>query len=50
MSLKEYLSKRSESKRFYLPSEIQSHNTANDCFVTLFNKVFNLTSYVQQNV
>jgi hypothetical protein len=48
--LKEYICKKTEGKRYYLPSEIQSHNTANDCFVTLFHKVFDLTRYIQQNI
>ena len=35
--------------RFYTPDEIKEHNTANDCFVTIFGDVYDLTNFIQEN-
>ena len=35
--------------RYYLPSEVKEHNTANDCYVSIFYEVFNLTKFIQEN-
>ena len=36
-------------KRFYLPSEVASHCTSDDCWVSLFNMVFDLTKLIANN-
>lgn len=35
--------------RYYTPDEIKEHNTANDCYVTIFHDVLDLTSFIQEN-
>ena len=34
--------------RYYTPDEIKEHNTANDCYVSIFYEVYDLTKYIQQ--
>ena len=36
-------------RRYYTPEEVRCHNTANDCWVSFFNEVFDLTELVQKN-
>ena len=36
-------------RRFYLPSEVAVHNTGDNCWVSFFNKVFDLTLLIQAN-
>ena len=36
-------------RRYYLPSEVALHNTADDCWVSLFNQVFDLTKLIAEN-
>ena len=36
-------------RRFYLPSEVAKHNTSDDCWVSFFNLVFDLTQLIQEN-
>lgn len=36
-------------RRYYTPDEVRSHNTANDCWVSIFNEVFDLTELIQNN-
>ena len=36
-------------RRFYLPSEIAVHNTGDNCWVSFFHKVFDLTLLIQDN-
>jgi cytochrome b involved in lipid metabolism len=36
-------------RRFYLPSEVASHCTSDDCWVSLFNQVFDLTKLIAEN-
>jgi hypothetical protein len=35
--------------RYYTPDEVKVHNTANDCYVSIFGNVYNLTNYIQEN-
>lgn len=35
--------------RYYTPDEIKEHNTANDCFVSIFHEVYDLTNFIQEN-
>jgi len=35
--------------RYYTPDEVKVHNTANDCYVSIFGIVYNLTNYIQEN-
>ena len=35
--------------RYYTPDEIKEHNTANDCYVSIFYEVYDLTKYIQEN-
>ncbi len=36
-------------RRFYTPEEVKKHNTANDCWVSFFNEVYDLTDLIQSN-
>jgi len=36
-------------RRFYTPSEVAKHNTADDVWVSKFNKVFDLTLLLDSN-
>eukprot|EP00744_Colponema_vietnamica_P008708 GILI01012414.1.p1 GENE.GILI01012414.1~~GILI01012414.1.p1 ORF type:complete len:224 (-),score=41.67 GILI01012414.1:64-735(-) len=36
-------------RRYYLPSEVSSHNTHNDCWVSFFQKVYDLTPLLRMN-
>jgi hypothetical protein len=50
MSLKEFIPKPETRRQYYLPQEIEEHNTATDCFVSFFYKVYDLSRFVQENV
>lgn len=39
----------SRKHRYYTPDEVKEHNTANDCYVSLFNGVYELTQFIQEN-
>lgn len=43
------LPKRYKVRRYYLPQEVSDHNTADDCWVSLFNQVFDLTKLLMEN-
>ena len=36
-------------RRYYTPAEVAKHNLANDCWVSKFNKVFDLTLLLHTN-
>ena len=36
-------------RRYYTPDEVKFHNSANDCWIIIFNEVFDLTKLVQNN-
>ena len=36
-------------RRYYLPQEVAEHCTKDDCWVTLFNMVFDLTKLIAEN-
>lgn len=36
-------------RRYYLPLEVSEHNTADDCWVSMFNKVYDLTKLIAEN-
>ena len=36
-------------RRYYLPNEVTKHNTADDCWVSLFNQVYDLTKLLAEN-
>ncbi len=38
-----------KKRRYYLPDEIKQHCTANNCWVTIFNEVYDLTNLIQNN-
>lgn len=44
-----HISKPYRLKRYYTPHDVAVHNTANDCWVTFFNEVYDLTKLVQLN-
>ena len=39
----------SRQHRYFTPDEVKEHNTANDCYVSIFNEVFDLTNFIQEN-
>lgn len=36
-------------RRYYTPKEVSHHSTANDCWVSFFNEVYDLTELIQKN-
>ncbi len=36
-------------RRYYTPKEVAAHNTANDCWVSFFDEVYNLTKLIQKH-
>ena len=36
-------------RRFYTPAEVALHNCAEDCWVSIFNKVYDLTEFIGKN-
>ena len=46
-NMKQYLPVSSPKQRYYTAEEVCLHNTANDCWVTLFGEVYNLTNLIQ---
>lgn len=38
-----------KKRRYYTPDEVKEHNTANNCWISIFNEVFDLTLLIQQN-
>jgi cytochrome b involved in lipid metabolism len=36
-------------RRYYLPQEVQEHNSADDCWISMFNKVYDLTKLLAEN-
>ena len=36
-------------RRFYTPAEVAKNNTADQCWVSFFNKVFDLTLLINEN-
>jgi len=49
-NLKQYLPVASVKQRYYTSEEVSNHNTANDCWITLFGEVYNLTNLIQENI
>lgn len=43
------LPKPYKRKRFYTPHDVAEHSASNDCWVTFFHDVFDLTPLVQNN-
>jgi hypothetical protein len=48
--LKQYLPVTVPKQRFFTAEEVSNHNTANDCWVTLFGEVYALTRCIQENI
>ena len=36
-------------RNYYIPSEVAVHNTADNCWVSMFNQVYDLTKLIQEN-
>lgn len=36
-------------RRYYLPSEVAVHNTMDNCWISMFNQVFDLTKLIMEN-
>ena len=36
-------------RRYYLPSELSEHNTSDNCWVSFFNQVFDLSKLIAEN-
>jgi cytochrome b involved in lipid metabolism len=36
-------------RRYYTPEEVKVHNLSNDCWVSFFNEVYDLTELIQKN-
>ena len=46
----QYLPVKSIKQRYYTLEEVYTHNTANDCWIILFAEVYNLTTFIQENI
>ena len=44
-----HLPKPFKLRRYYTPTEVALHNTADDCWVSFFNEVYNLSKLIQDN-
>lgn len=44
-----HLPKPFKLRRYYTPTEVAQHNTANDCWVSFFNDVYDLSKLIQNN-
>jgi hypothetical protein len=49
-NLKQYLPVPAQKQRYFTSEEVSHHNTANDCWITLFGEVYNLTDIIQENI
>ena len=36
-------------RRYYTPAEVEVHNTADDCWVSFFNRVYDISELIQDN-
>lgn len=43
------MSAHGAKRRFYTPDEVRAHNTAKDCWVSIFRRVFDLSEVIAQN-
>ena len=48
--LAQYLPKPYKKRRYYTPVDVSVHNTPNDCWISLFNEIFDLTELIQKNI
>ena len=48
-NLKKLIAKGSKKRKYYILSELQSHNSPNDIWVAFFGDVYDLTSLIQKN-
>ena len=46
----QYLPKPYIKKRYYTPYDVSLHMQANDCWVSIFNEVIDITSILQDNI
>jgi len=44
-----HIAKPYRLKRYYTAADVAVHNTANDCWVSFFHDVFDLTKLIQAN-
>ncbi|KAL4441700.1 hypothetical protein ABPG74_008697 [Tetrahymena malaccensis] len=47
---KQFLPKPYTQKRYYTIEDLKVHNQANDCWLTFFNQVYDITPLIQQNI
>lgn len=38
-----------KKRRYYTSEEVSKHNSANDCWISIFHEVFDLTELIQRN-
>lgn len=48
-NIKKLIPKTYKQRRYYILSELQSHNSPNDIWVSFFNDVYDLTNLIQKN-
>jgi cytochrome b involved in lipid metabolism len=44
-----HLPKQFKLRRYYTPKEVSAHNTADDCWVSFFDEVYDLSKLIQDN-
>ena len=44
-----HLPKVFKLRNYYTPTEVAYHNTASDCWVSFFGKVYDLSKLIQEN-
>ena len=48
--MSQYLPKPYPRRRYYTPNDVSVHNIANDCFVSFFHQVYDLTPLIQNHI
>ena len=49
MSVRKNMPPPYKKRRYYTPEEVKNHNCANDCWISIFYEVFDLTDLIQKN-
>jgi len=44
--MKEFIPPYYSKRRYYIKADLEKHNKANDCWISLFNRVYDLTNLV----
>ncbi len=48
--LAQFIPKPYKKRRYYTPTDVSVHNTPNDCWISFFNEIMDLTELIQKNI